>query len=129
MNETEAVRATIGGRIEAMKRRDASAAVAMLDPLIVAFEVAGPPQVTSEQARDVTATQAWLNSFLTGPRIEVSELKIFADGGVAFCHSLHRLSGTMNDGRKIDVVLRSTLGLRKVDDEWLIIHAHTSVPR
>ncbi|MGE5563591.1 MAG: YybH family protein [Bacillota bacterium] len=129
MNETEAVAAAIARRIDAMERHDAAAAVALLDPLVVAFEVAGPLEVPPEQARDAAANQAWLDSFASGPKVEVSDARIYAEGSIAFCHSLHRLTGTTKGGREIDIAMRSTLGLRKTDGEWLIVHAHTSVPR
>jgi ketosteroid isomerase-like protein len=129
MSEVEAVRSVIDARIRAIGAKDAQAAVAMLDPEIVAFEVAGPPQVPAEQARDVAATQAWLDSFDGAPGVELQDLTIHADGDVAFCHSLNRLTRRMADGRTIDLVMRSTLGLRKRGGEWTIVHAHTSVPR
>jgi ketosteroid isomerase-like protein len=129
MSETEAIRSVIEARIRAIAAKDAEGAVAMLDPQIVAFEVAGPPQIPAEQARDVAATQAWLDSFDGAPGVELQELTIHVDGDVGFCHSLNRLTGRMADGRNIDLVMRSTLGLRKRDGAWTIVHAHTSVPR
>ena len=129
MNDVDAIRRVIEDRVRALRHKDAAAAVAMLDPDIVAFEVAGPLQVPAAQATDVAATQAWLDSFDGAPDVEIEELTIHADGSVAFCHSLNRLSGSMADGRKIDLRMRSTLGLRKVGEDWRIVHAHTSVPR
>ena len=129
MSEVDAIRRVIEDRVRALRDKDAAAAVAMLDADIVAFEVAGPLQVPAAQATDVAATQAWLDSFDGPPEVEIEELAIHADGSVAFCHSLNRLSGVMADGRKIDLRMRSTLGLRKVGGAWKIVHAHTSVPR
>lgn len=47
---------------------------------------------------------------------------------VAFCHSLNRRSGTMTGGTRNDLRFRQTLGLRRVDDRWTIVHQHESVP-
>ena len=129
MSEVDAIRRVIEDRVRALRDKDAAAAVAMLDPEIVAFEVAGPLQVPAAQATDVAGTQAWLDSFDGEPNVEIEELAIHMDGGVAFCHSLNRLSGSMADGRKIDLRMRSTLGLSKIGGAWKIVHAHTSVPR
>ncbi len=112
-----------------MERKDAAAAVAVLDRDIVAFEVAGPLQIPASQARDVAATQAWLDAFEGPPCVDAGELTIHAAGDVAFCHSINRLSGRMADGREINIEMRSTLGFRKKESEWTIVHAHTSVPR
>ena len=129
MNEGDAIRRLVEDRVRAMEEKDAAAAVAVLDPAVIAFEVAGPLQVTPDQARDIAATQAWLDTFEDGPRVELSEMKIYADGDVAFCHSINRLSGRMKDRREVDLAMRSTLGFVKRDGEWTIVHAHTSVPR
>lgn len=129
MSESEDVRAIVESRVRAMVDKDAAAAVSVLAPDVVAFEVAGPLQVSPAQATDVAATQAWLDAFDGSPRIEITELVIHAEGDVAFCHSLNRLSGRMIDGREIDLEMRSTLGFRRKAGAWSVVHAHTSVPR
>ena len=129
MDEIEAIQAVIQTRTRAIAERNAEAAVAVLAPGIIAFEVAGPMQVPAAQARDIAVTQAWLDSFDGPPQVEIEDLAIHAAGDVAFCHSLNWLKGRMRDGREIDLRLRSTLGFRKIDGEWKVIHAHSSVPR
>jgi PhnB protein len=32
------------------------------------------------------------------------------------------------DGEQTNVWVRATVGLRKIDGKWLIVHAHESVP-
>lgn len=129
MSDEDAIRALLERRTEALARRDAAAANAMLDRRMVAFEVAGPLQVPAADATDNALTQAWLDSFEEGPSVLLEELSIHEDGTVAFCHSLNRLEGRRTDGQEVDVTMRSTLGLRKIDGEWKIIHGHTSLPR
>jgi len=43
-------------------------------------------------------------------------------------HEPNRLSGTKVGGDKNNLWLRQTLGLRKIDGEWKIVHEHESVP-
>jgi len=129
MTETDEIRTLLNMRIDALQRRDAATANKALDPNVVAFEVAGPLQIPPAQATDSALTQAWLDTFDQGPTVTMEELSIHADGTVAFCHSLNRLQGTRIDGQPIDITMRSTLGLRKQDGEWKIIHGHTSFPR
>jgi ketosteroid isomerase-like protein len=129
MSTTDEIRHLLERRVDAMRRHDATAANAALDRAIVAFEVAGPLQTPARQATDVAATQAWLDSFAEGPFVTMDALAIHAEGAVAYCHSLNRLRGRGNDGREIDVTMRSTMGLRKSSAGWTIVHAHTSLPR
>ena len=129
MNGTGEIEKLLESRIAALRRRDGAAANAVLDPLIVTFEVAGPLQLPAAQVTDASLTQAWLDSFDAGPEVTIEDLSIHQDVDVAFCHSLNRLQGTRTDGQVVDVKMRSTLGFRKVGGEWKIIHAHTSLPR
>jgi ketosteroid isomerase-like protein len=47
---------------------------------------------------------------------------------VAFCHSLNGINATKTDGGKVDMWVRATGGLRKVDGTWKVTHLHSSVP-
>ena len=129
MNDTGEIERLLQTRITALERKDGACANAVLDNGIVAFELAGPLQLPSAQATDDELTQAWLDSFETGPEVTLQELSIHSDGDIAFCHSLNRLRGRRNDGKEIDLTMRSTLGFRRAGGEWKIIHAHTSLPR
>ena len=56
------------------------------------------------------------------------DLSVTAGGDAAFCHYLYRVTGTMTNGREVDMWVRSTICFRKVGGEWLVAHEHTSVP-
>ena len=86
-------------------------------------------RIPPEQATDNALTQAWLDTFDEGPRVTMEQLSIHADGSVAFCYSLNRLQGTRTDGQELNLTMRSTLGLRKLNGQWKIVHGHTSLPR
>jgi ketosteroid isomerase-like protein len=129
MSNTEEIRALLTERVAALGRRDATAANAILDDDLVAFEVSGSLQVSSAQARGVASTQLWLDSFEEGPNISMEELTIVDGGTAAFCHSINHLQGRRHDGQAVDVRMRSSLGFCKRDGHWKIVHAHTSFPR
>lgn len=128
MDDEAEIRALIETRIAAMTAGDGEAAVAMLAPELTAFELAGPLAVPAAQATDAGAAQAWLDSWDGPPRTEIRDLRIHACGDVAFCHSLNRLHGRRKDGKAVDFWMRSTLGLRRQDGAWRIVHGHSSVP-
>ena len=47
---------------------------------------------------------------------------------MAFGHYLYRVTGTTREGGEVDMWVRATLGLRRIDGEWRITHEHHSVP-
>ncbi|MBV9931328.1 MAG: nuclear transport factor 2 family protein [Alphaproteobacteria bacterium] len=126
-NEDEAaIRGLIDERVSALRERDAARAVAMLAPDLVAFELA--PPLVADRPTDAAATQAWFDG-LAGPvETEVRDLTVHVCGDVAFAHSLNRLRVVRKGGAVGAFWMRSTLGFRKRDGEWKIVHAHTSVP-
>jgi ketosteroid isomerase-like protein len=128
MDDEHLIRGVIEARIAAMAAGDATAAVAMLAPDLVAFELTGPLRLPPAQAADAAAMQAWLDSCDGPVEAQISDLHIHVAGDVAFCHSLNRLRATRRGGQRVDFWMRSTLGLRKRDGEWTIVHGHTSIP-
>ena len=128
MDETGEIEKLLETRIAALERKDGASANALLDPNIIAFEVAGELQVPSAEATNNALTQAWLDTFEEGPQITLQELVIHQEGNVAFCHSLNRLQGKRSDGKAIELEMRSTLGLKKRAGKWTIVHSHTSLP-
>jgi ketosteroid isomerase-like protein len=128
VDDEQAIRGVIEARIAAMAAGDAPAAGAVLAPDLVAFELTGPLRTPAAQATDAAAMQAWLDSWDGPVETKIGGLQIHAAGDVAFCHSLNRLRGKRRGGQAVDFWMRSTLGLRKRDGEWTIVHGHTSVP-
>jgi len=128
MGDEAAIRALIEARCEALRRKDGAAAVAVLAPDLVAFELPPPLQVPPETATDPAAAQAWLDGFDGPVETEIRDLVIQVGGDIAYSHSLNRLSATRKDGRAVAFWMRSTLGFRKRDGAWRIAHGHTSVP-
>ena len=59
---------------------------------------------------------------------EVRDLTLVVANDVAFGHSLNKISGTLQNGRKTEFWLRWTTGFRKIAGRWLIAHHQASVP-
>jgi len=123
----EAVIDVLNERIEAIRAKNAEAATATLSPTIIAFEMVPPLSLPPGSAADVDSLAAWLAGW-QDIDVHMQDLVVHAAGDVAFAHSLHRLSGTMTDGRTLSIWMRSTIGLRNESGKWKIVHAHTSVP-
>ena len=93
----------------------------------LAFDVLPPLWL---EGRDAYKDQwrRFLARFKGAPVVEVKDLKVTVAGDVAFLHGLVRLAGTLADGRPLDLWMRATNGLRKIDGVWLVVHDHVSVP-
>lgn len=128
MTDEEAIRALIEARADAMRRKDAAAAVALLADDVVAFEMVPPLALPPGAARDEQLLARWFASWDGLIAIEIHDLAIHVGGDVAFAHSLNRLAGTRIGGGETDMWMRSTLGFIRSAEGWRIVHGHTSVP-
>lgn len=113
--------------VNAIRNHDLDAVVSAYAPEFVAFDVVPPLQnVGAERYRKV-----WQEVFAMLEKpipYEVRDLRVAAGDDVAFSHSLNRNSGTMKNGRTLDLWLRWTACYRKIDGKWKITHMHASVP-
>jgi PhnB protein len=121
------IRELIERRIEAIRNKDAAAAIECLSEAVVAFEMVPPLSLPMGAARDEHGFAAWLSGF-DEIDVEVHHLGIHADSQLAFAHSLNHLTGRRSGGAGVDIWMRSTLGFRREAKGWRIVHAHTSVP-
>jgi ketosteroid isomerase-like protein len=60
--------------------------------------------------------------------IETRDVRIFLSGDLAFSHCLFRFTGMDKDHPAMQTWLRSTVGYRKSQSGWQIVHEHCSVP-
>ena len=58
----------------------------------------------------------------------IEEMTITAGSDVAFVTAAMKCSGTEADGNDIELDFRLTIGLRKIDDRWTVVHEHHSIP-
>jgi ketosteroid isomerase-like protein len=129
MNDDEArIRALIDERTAAIREKDAARAMTTLAGDVVAFELAPPLALGPEAARDEAGLAAWLSAWAGPVGIEIRDLHVEVGGGVGWSRSLNRLHGTLTDGRKVDMWMRSTLGFRREEGAWRIAHGHSSLP-
>ena len=121
------IRKLIEERADAVRARDIAALMSHVAPDVVSFDVVNPLQYRGADAVRERAEE-WFSSFQGQIGHEVRDLNISAGDEVAHCYSLSRVSGTTKDGMEIDMWLRTTVCLRKIEGRWLITHQHSSVP-
>jgi ketosteroid isomerase-like protein len=122
------IRALLETRLGALRAKDARRFVAAFDSSIVRFDLAPPLRGRGPSVLDPAELQWWLDTWDGDLLVDLAELTITVDGTVAFCHCLEHIQGTRTDGERADMWTRSTLGLRKIDGAWKIMHEHNSVP-
>lgn len=121
-----AIRELIDGLVTAIRARNIDAVMASYATDLVAFDIVPPLQFVGARAY----RKPWQDVFERFQTLdyEVRDLRITAGDDVAFSHSLNRIHGTMTDGQKTDLWLRSTACYRRIDGRWLIVHLQASVP-
>lgn len=122
-----AIRELIDGFVKAIHAKDIQGVMSVFVPEVISFDL-GPPL---EHAGGEAFTKRWLElfeSYQSPIDYEVRDLSITAGDDVAFSHSLNRVSGTLQNGRKSSRWLRWIACYRKNNGKWLIAHEHVSVP-
>jgi uncharacterized protein (TIGR02246 family) len=59
---------------------------------------------------------------------DIQQLKIIADENIAFCIAIMKCSDKINGGDFVPLDFRLTIGLKKINNQWTIIHEHHSIP-
>jgi ketosteroid isomerase-like protein len=97
-------------------------------PQVVQFTLA-PPLGGSTDGHDPVPTEQWLATFEAPPRRTVTQLEITTNGDVAFATSIDSMTAVPRGATESFTMWhRMTVGLRRVDGRWLIVHEHSSVP-
>lgn len=126
-NDEAHIRALIEDRVKAIRDKDINALMSNHAPDVLTFDALNPLRyIGSDKVKE--RAEQWF-SWYQGPiGYEIRDLSITAGEEVAFCHYLYRVSGTMTNGREVNMWVRSTVCYRKIDGKWTLTHEHTSVP-
>jgi uncharacterized protein (TIGR02246 family) len=128
MDDELAIRALVDERVTAMRSGDASTLTGTYAPGAVVFNLAPPLVQPPESARDVAQLQAWFDDKGGSVWAEVRDVRVTVDGDLALCTSLQSMGAPPDSPQPFAFWFRSTLGLRRLDGRWRIIHEHTSTP-
>ncbi|WP_250032093.1 nuclear transport factor 2 family protein [Paractinoplanes maris] len=122
------IREVIEGRAARLSAGDVRGHLAYSAPEVMQYSLA-PPLGEKVDTTDPTQVEQWLATFEAPPRREVTQLEITVDGDVAFATSIDSLSATPKGTTDAFTLwYRVTLGLRRIDGRWLVVHEHESVP-
>lgn len=94
---------------------------------ILMFDV--PPPLQSKGIEAYKRTWDTFFSWTHDPVVfDISEMRITAGNDVAFVTAVMRCAGTEVNGDDIELDFRLTIGLRKIDNQWIVMHEHHSIP-
>jgi len=124
-SDQAAIRAQIEAWAAAVRRQDMAGILANHAADMIMFDVPPPLQLKGIAAYEAS----WPQFFDASPKpikFDIIELQITAGRDVAFAVALMRC--TEIEGGNVDLDFRLTIGLRKVDGQWIVTHEHHSVP-
>jgi uncharacterized protein (TIGR02246 family) len=121
------IHALIEERVRAVRAKDVERLMAGYADDVFTFDVVVP--LSNAGARAVRKrVSEWFASFETPIDYEIRGVSLSVAGDVAFDHHLTRVRGTNRAGAAIDMWFRETVGWRKRDGRWKVVHQHSSVP-
>lgn len=123
----EQIRAVVRERVAAVRAKDPAPLARRQSSDAVIFDVLPPLRSRGKDAVE-ERTRAWFDGYRSDIGYDVHELEVVADEDVAFCSFVYRVTGTLVDGQDMSMWVRATLGLRRTDGDWRIVHDHESVP-
>jgi ketosteroid isomerase-like protein len=122
-----AIRDLVENWARAVRARNLNGILANHSPDILMFDV--PPPV---QSKGIEAYKKTWDLFFSWSRdfgvFDIIEINITAGNDVAFVTALMRCAGVEANGDKIELEFRLTIGLRKIGDQWIVMHEHHSIP-
>jgi uncharacterized protein (TIGR02246 family) len=128
MNDERIIRELIEGWAAAVRRQDLNGILARHAADIVMFDV--PPPVV---LRGLDAyRESWgpfFEAFSGGGTFEIADLEITSSDSVAFATVLLHCETGPTVPEKSGPQLRLTVGLRKANDSWIVVHEHHSFPQ
>jgi len=128
MTDDQQIHALIEGWAMAAHTGNMENVLADHDPEIVMFDVSPPDQ----GVRGIAAYRhTWPGFFewqASGAVFEIESLDVTAGSDVAFAYALLRCGTPADFARQPEQRLRLTLGLRKTNDHWIVVHEHHSFP-
>jgi uncharacterized protein (TIGR02246 family) len=128
MNDEQEIRDLFNGWVEAIQAQDLDRVAAEHDSDIVMFDVPPPyngVRGMEEYRKSWPPFFEWIGK---GATFELLDLDVVAGTDVAFAYALLRCGTQDQFDTNPDNRLRITVGLRKVDGRWVVVHEHHSFP-
>jgi len=127
MTLEDEIRKTIDFRVEAVRRKDVEALIALYAPEAMTFDLVAPLWNAGREAVR-RRVEEWFASFRTTIDYELRDIRLFVSGDLAHDHHLVHVRGTTQAASTVDMWFRETVGYERRREHWLVTHQHSSVP-
>ena len=120
------IRKLVENWAKAVRNKDIETILAHHSADIVMYDVPKPFQSVGLDAYRKT----W-DTFFAFTKLgvfDIQELHVVADENVAFCFAAMKCADKSNSAEFVELDFRLTIGLKKIANEWTIVHEHHSVP-
>ena len=122
-----AIRELVESWARAVRAKDLDGILANHSTDILMFDV--PPPLQSKGIEAYKKTWELFFSWSNDPVVfDIKDMDIIAGSDVAFVAALMRCAGTEKNGERIELEFRLTIGLRRIGDQWMVLHEHHSIP-
>jgi uncharacterized protein (TIGR02246 family) len=126
-NDEAEIRTLIEHWAKAVREQNRTEIRADHDPRILMFDV--PPPLLS---RGLDAYMATWETFFSSAEKPVAfafhDVQVTCGGDVAFVTARGRCVNIAANGKREPLEFRLTMGLRKIDGRWRVLHEHHSLP-
>lgn len=120
------IRELLRGVAKAVRIRDLNGILAAYAPYAVIFDVRDSLQYRGKDALKKSWQECFANT--TNFSYEIDSLEIKVSDDMAFSHALSHATGRTTAGKALDLWMRCTNCYIKLNDKWLVVHEHLSVP-
>ena len=125
--EATEIRALVEDWASAVRRKDMPAVLRHHCSDMVMFDV--PPPFRSKGIEAYAKTWDLFFAWAREPVLyDIKDISVTAGSDVAFVFAEMKCSGTEANGEAVELNFRLTIGLRKIDGQWTVVHEHHSVP-
>jgi uncharacterized protein (TIGR02246 family) len=126
-DEKVQVRKVLDDLMAAIASKDIKRMMTLYASDVVAFDVKPPFQTLGAVAWKHT-WEACFPYFPDSFRMEMRDVKIFANADLAFAHYIFRIADAPKEHDAGQTWIRGTTCLKKQQGKWKIVHEHGSVP-
>ena len=122
-----AIRELVESWARAVRAKDLDGILANHSTDMLMFDV--PPPLQSKGIEAYKKTWELFFSWSNDPVVfDIKDMNIIAGSDVAFVAALMRCAGTEKNRERIELEFRLTIGLRRIGDQWIVLHEHHSIP-
>jgi ketosteroid isomerase-like protein len=124
-NETQ-IRQLVENWAAAVRKKDINAILVHHSDDIVMYDV--PPPFQSIGLDAYRKTWDLFFAFTKPGVFDIQDLYIIAGEDVAFCFAKMKCEDKSSTEDYVPLDFRLTIGLKKINDQWTILHEHHSIP-